>query len=147
MELPAHLHISESIVEVATQKYQNLLAPVKIIPIEKNFQANIYLIRASHNLILLTNYLQIIRDCDELISFELIKKFLLFLLNSYQILEKAGLPLVDITQIGLNESLEFTLCDPTLYFRNQDESIMQKPFGEWMKQQLREFFNLPLNGE
>ena len=25
--------------------------------------------------------------------------------------------------------------------------IMQKPFGEWMKQQLREFFNLPLNGE
>lgn len=147
MELPAHLHISESIVEVATQKYQNLLAPVKIIPIEKNFQANIYLIRASHNLILLTNYLQIIRDCDELISFELIKKFLLFLLNSYQILEKAGLPLVDIAQIGLNESLEFTLCDPTLYFRNQDESIMQKPFGEWMKQQLREFFNLPLNGE
>ena len=88
-------------------------------------------------MILLTSYLQIIRECDELISFELIKKFLLFLLNSYQVLEKGGLPLIDIGQIGMNESLEFTLCDPTLYFRNQDETIVPKPFGEWMKQQLR----------
>jgi hypothetical protein len=133
VELPAHLHISEAIVEVAMQKYQSLLAPVKIIPIEKNFQANTYLIRATHNLILLTNYLQIIRDCDELISFELIKKFLLFLLNSYQILEKGGLPLVNISQIGLNESLEFTICDPTLYFRHQDENNIHKPFGGWVK--------------
>jgi hypothetical protein len=92
-----------------------------------------YLIRAPHNLIILTNYLQILRDCDEYISFDLFKKFLLFLLNSYGILEKGGLPLININQIGVDESLEFTLCDPTLYFRNQDENIVQKPFGLWMK--------------
>lgn len=38
VKLSAFLHISDGIAELSTKKYQNLLAPTKIIPIDQTFQ-------------------------------------------------------------------------------------------------------------
>jgi hypothetical protein len=131
VELPAFLHISEGIADLVTKKYQNLLSPTKIIPIEKNFQACSYLLRAPYNIILLTNFLQVKRDCKEDIEIEFFRKFLLFVLNSYQIIDNGFLPLYGIHQMGITDTNEFTLCDPALFFRKGDSDIANEPFGQW----------------
>lgn len=63
VELPAFLHISDGIADLISKKYQNLLAPTKIIPLDKNFQTVTYLLRSPQNIILLTNFLQVKREC------------------------------------------------------------------------------------
>ena len=123
VELQAFLHISDGIAERNTKKYQNLLTPTKIIPIEQTFQARSYLLRAPYNIILFTNFLEVTRDCTDTVEIELFRKFILFLLNSYQILDKSNLPLFTINQIGITDLYDFTLCDPSLYFRNDENRV------------------------
>lgn len=132
VQLPAFLHISEGIADLVIKKYQNLLAPIKIIPLERNFQTRSYLLRAPQNTILLTNFLEILRDCGEVVQLQFFRRFMLFLLSSYKIIEKNSLPLYAISQIGINDMNQFTLCDPSLYFRNEGVTIKNEPFGLWI---------------
>lgn len=137
VQLPASLHISEGIADLISKKYQNLLTPTKIIPLERTFQTRSYLLRAPQNIILLTDYLQIKEECSEVIQIELFRKYLLFLMNSYQIINNAFLPLYGIHQIGINDSNELTLCDPSLYFRNEGNETINQPFGLWIQKNLK----------
>ena len=137
IELPAFLHISEEIAELYNKKYGNILTPLQIIPVDRNFQSCLYLVRTPNNNILLSIYLAIIIDCDKSIDLHLFVGIFSVIIKSYELLKDNKLPLYDASQIGLSESLELSLCDPSLYFKSMKIQNDQPEFGVWLAKLIR----------
>jgi hypothetical protein len=117
VELSAHLIISEAISERVARQYAGLLTPLQILPIERNFQTATYLLKAPHKVILLSPFLQVKRDYKEALEPDFLAHFITFLLRAHTLLLAHRLPLFSMAQIGITESGDFTLCDPSLYFK------------------------------
>ncbi len=63
IELPTFLYISEATTELISVKYGTLVPKFQIIPVDRNFQAYTYLVRSPINIIPLSAFLQIKKDC------------------------------------------------------------------------------------
>jgi len=145
MDLPTFLYISEATTEVISGKYHTLLPKFQIIPIDRTFQAYTYLIRSPINIIPLSAFLQIKKDCREVLDIDFFLRFLEFAKNSFKIVESNSLPQFSIGRIGLTEAGEFVLCDPSFYFSGHNVSTIEKNFGPWIATFVREVLNLPIN--
>ena len=97
-------------------QYGALLPRLHIAPLDRNFQTNTYLLRSPYNIIPLSSYLQIKTDCAEPLDIEFFLKFLRFLTRAYKTMETKRLPAFNITQVGITETSDFLLYDPSLYF-------------------------------
>lgn len=93
IDLPSYLRTSEAFTELVIARYGNIISKMQIIPIDRNFQSHSYMLRAQSNIILLTVFLQIKKDCKEAIELDFFIRFLEFAINFYKIAEKNNLPL------------------------------------------------------
>jgi hypothetical protein len=101
IELPNFLYISEATAEVVAGKYGTLVPGFKITPLDRQFQVYTYLVRSPFNIMPLASFLQVKRDCGEVLNIDFFLRFLEFAKNSFKIVESQKLPLFSLGQIGV----------------------------------------------
>lgn len=69
------------------------------------------------------------------------------MIKAFRIITKQHLPMFNIEQVGISESAEFQLSDPSLYFTGHPHSDSQHIFSEWMGNMVKEILELPLDLE
>lgn len=87
IELPTFLFISEAASEVIAGKYGSLVPKFKITPVDRHFQVYSYLVRSPFNIMPLAAFLQVKRDCGEVLDIDFFLRFLEFAKNSFKIVE------------------------------------------------------------
>lgn len=84
IELPTFLYISEATTQVLATKYGTLVPRFKITPVDRNFQVYTYLVRSPFNILPLSAFLQIKKDCGEPLDVDFFLHFLEFSKNSFR---------------------------------------------------------------
>ena len=75
IELPTFLYISEASTQLIAGKYGSLMPKFKIIPIDRQFQVYSYLVRSPLNIMPLSSFLELKRDCGEVLDIEFFLRF------------------------------------------------------------------------